>query len=568
MGAYATIWGETMSTGFGSNTNSPLAKADFYNIASAAIDAGKSLPQLLIEVSRSNGSMPAFTNMGRTLSHADLERLSGQLAGYLRGSLGLQPGQRVAIMLPNLLQFPVAVLGVLRADLVAVLVNPMYTARELRHQLSDSGAVVLIVIDNFGKVAAEALEGTAVQQVITTRVGDMLGLPKSLIVDFTLKYVKKLIPDFHIEGAVRWPTALALGANQPAVESKAKAEDLAQLQYTGGTTGVSKGAALSHTALMANVGACEQWLGRALDPAREIGLICLPLYHIAAYTNMLYAWVHGLHGVLITNPRDIPGLIKSFRQYRPSIYSGVNTLYDALLNAPEFSTLDFSNLKLCIQGGTALRRGTAERWKEVTGRDVVEMYGLSETAAGITVNRWDGPNPVGSIGLPLPGVEVSLRNEAGEEVPIGEPGELCVRGLQVTTGYWQRDDETEQAFFADGWFRTGDIAKRGEGGYLFLLDRRKDMILVSGFNVFPNEIEDVVSLHPGVLEAAAIGVPDEKTGEAVKLVVVRKDPALTADDVRAHCREQLTGYKQPRLIEFRDSLPKSAVGKILRRELR
>ncbi len=557
-----------MSTGFGSNTQSPLAQADFESVASAAIDAGKSLPQMLIEVSRRFGSHPAFTNMGRTLSHADLDRLSAQLAGYLRGDLGLEPGERVAIMMPNLLQFPVAVLGVLRADLVAVLVNPMYTTRELRHQLADSGASVLIVVDNFGKVAGASLEGTAVRQVITTRVGDMLGFPRSLLVDFTLKYVKKVIPPFAIAGAVRWPQALALGAKRPLIEPQAGADEVAQLQYTGGTTGVSKGAALSHTALMANVGACEQWLGRALDPQREVGLICLPLYHIAAYTNMLYTWVHGLHGVLITNPRDIPGLINTFKEYRPTLFSGVTTLYDALLNAAEFNQLDFSNLKLCIQGGTALRRATAESWKSLTGIEVVEMYGLSETAAGITVNRWDRPNPVGSIGLPMPDVDLSLRDEDGKEVPIGEPGELCVRGPQVTSGYWQRPEESTQAFFADGWFRTGDIAKRGEDGYLFLLDRRKDMILVSGFNVFPNEIEDVVAMHPGVLEAAAIGVPNEKTGEAVKLVVVRKDPALTEDDLRAHCRQMLTGYKQPRTILFIDSLPKSAVGKVLRRELR
>ena len=557
-----------MSTRFGSNTDSPLVQADFDNVASAAIDAGKSLPQMLIEVSKRFGSRPAFSNMGKTLSHADLDRLSAQLAGYLRGELKLEAGERVAVMMPNLLQFPVAVLGILRADLVAVLVNPMYTARELKHQLSDSGASVLIVVDNFGKVAADALDGTAVRQVITTRIGDMLGFPKSLLVNFMLKHVKKMIPAFSIPGAVRWPSALAAGARHSPGEPAAAPTEVAQLQYTGGTTGVSKGAALSHTALMANVGACEQWLGRCLDPDREVGLICLPLYHIAAYTNMLYAWAHGLHGVLITNPRDIPGLIETFKQYRPSIFSGVTTLFDALLNAPDFAQLDFSNLKLSIQGGTALRRATAERWEQVTGCTVVEMYGLSETAAGITVNRWDGPNPVGSIGLPLPGVELSLRDEEGNEVTIGEPGELCVRGLQVTSGYWQRPDETQSAFFADGWFRTGDIAKRGEGGYLFLLDRRKDMILVSGFNVFPNEIEDVVAMHPGVLEAAAIGVPSEKTGEAVKLVVVRRDPALTEDDVRAHCREMLTGYKQPKIVQFIDTLPKSPVGKVLRRELR
>jgi long-chain acyl-CoA synthetase len=557
-----------MTQPFGRNTPSPLAKDDFENIASSAIDTGQSLPQMLIDVCQRRARQPAFTHMGKTLSYADIDRLSADLASYLRGELGLKPGDRVAVMLPNLLQFPIAVLGILRADLVSVLVNPLYTARELRHQLRDSGASALIVIENFGAVAAEALDETAVKHVITTRVGDLLSWPKSTIVNFTLKHVKKLIPEFSIPGSVGWSEALSHGSNQPRVTPQAAATDVAQLQYTGGTTGVSKGAALSHIALMANVAACEQWLGRALNPSKEIGLICLPLYHIAAFTNMMYAWTHGLHGVLITNPRDIPGLVTSFRQYKPSIFSGVNTLYDALLNSPDFAALDFSTLKLCIQGGTALRRATAERWKQVTGREVVEMYGLSETSAGITVNRWDAPNPAGSIGLPLPDVDISLRDEQGEAVPIGEPGELCVRGPQVTSGYWQRPEETEDAFFEGGWFRTGDIAKRGEGGYLFLLDRRKDMILVSGFNVFPNEIEDVVAMHPGVLEAAAVGIPDEKTGEAVKLVVVRKDPALTEEALRAHCREMLTGYKQPKRIEFRDSLPKTPVGKILRRELR
>jgi len=549
-------------------TKSHLAQPDFNNVATQAIDDGLTLPRMLIEAGERYLHKPAFTNLDHTLSFAEVDRLSADLAACLRGALGLAAGDRVAIMLPNLLQFPVALLGVLRADLIAVLVNPMYTPRELRHQLADSGARVLIVLDNFGHVAAEALEGTAVTQVITTRVGDMLPWPKSLIVDLTLKYRKKLIPPFSIPGAVRWPKALAMGARLPRVQAQAKAGDVAQLQYTGGTTGVSKGAALSHTALMANVSAGEQWLGRALDTERDVSLISLPLYHIAAYTNMLYTWAQGIHGVLVTNPRDIPGLVATMDKYRPAVFSGVNTLYDALLNSPDFAKRDFTHLKLCVQGGTALRRATAERWKAATGHDVVEMYGLSETSAGITVNRWDAPNPVGSIGMPWPGVEVSLRDLEGVEVPPGEPGELCVRGLQVTSGYWQRDEETAQAFFPGGWFKTGDIARSDEQGYLFLLDRRKDMILVSGFNVFPNEIEDVVAMHEGVLEAAAVGIPDEKCGEAVKLVVVRKDPGLTEEVLRAHCRKLLTGYKQPSVIEFRDSLPKSAVGKVLRRELR
>jgi long-chain acyl-CoA synthetase len=480
----------------------------------------------------------------------------------------LDAGDRVAIMLPNLLQFPVALLGVLRADLVAVLVNPMYTARELRHQLKDSGTTVLVVLDNFGAVAAEALADTAVKHVLTTRVGDLLPWPKSLLVDFMLKRVKKAIPPFHIAGAIRWPAAMTQGARLPRVESRAKASDIAQLQYTGGTTGLSKGAVLAHSALVANVAAGEQVFGRALDPNTDVALICLPLYHIAAYTNLLFTMVHGYHAVLVTNPRDIPSLVAAIRESRPALFSAVNTLYDALLNSKEFTALDLSHLKLCLQGGTALRRATAERWKALTGLDVVEGYGLSETSAAVTYNRWDGPNPVGSIGMALPEVEISLRDENGFEVPLGEPGELCVRGPQVTTGYWQQPGETRQAFFEGGWFRTGDIARADAQGYLFLLDRRKDMILVSGFNVFPNEIEDVVALHPGVLESAVVGVPDEKCGEAVRLVVVRRDPALTEDDLRAHCRKNLTGYKQPKLIEFRDSLPKSAVGKILRRELR
>lgn len=555
---------------FGNNVSSVLAQPDFHNVASDAFDRGQTLPQMLIDACRRHAERPAFTNLGHTLSFAEVERMSDDLASYLRNGLRLEAGERVAIMLPNLLQYPVAVLGTLRADLVAVLVNPLYTARELRHQLADSGAAALIVLDNFGSVAAEALEGqgTAVRHVITTRVGDMLPWPKSLLVDTVLKHVKKMIPPFHIDGALRWPKALAEGKRLPRVQAKAKASDTAQLQYTGGTTGVSKGAVLAHTALIANVASAEQCFGHCLDPEKDVVMICLPMYHIAAYSNLTFDMAHGFHSVLVTNPRDIPALVATFDKVKPAFFSGVNTLYDALLNSPDFANLDFSNLKLCLQGGTALRRGTAERWKALTGKDVVEGYGLSETSAAITYNRWDAPNPVGSIGLSLADVEISLRDEEGNPVPVGEPGEICARGPHMTTGYWQRPAETRDAFFDGGWFRTGDIAKVDEQGYYFLLDRRKDMILVSGFNVFPNEVEDVVSMHPGVLEAAVVGMPDEKCGEAVRLIVVRKDPDLSEDDLRAHCRKYLTGYKQPTRIEFRDNLPKTAVGKILRRELR
>jgi long-chain acyl-CoA synthetase len=553
---------------FGSNKPSVLAQAEFPNIASQAFDAGQSLPQLLIAACERYGERPAVSNLGCRLSFNDINRLSADFAAYLRHGLGLAPGERVAIMLPNLLQYPVAVLGVLRADLVAVLVNPMYTARELRHQLADSGASVLLVLENFGAVAAEALPGTAVKHVLTTRVGDHLPWPKSLVVNTVIKHVKKMVPPFSIPGAVRWPAALAEGKRHPRVVSQAKASDTAQLQYTGGTTGLSKGAVLAHSALVANVAAAEQCFGYVMDPATDVIVICLPVYHIAAYTNLVFTLVHGYHAVLVTNPRDIPGLIATLDKEKPAFFSGVNTLYDALMNHPDFTKIDLSGLKLCLQGGTALRRATAERWKQLTGKDVVEGYGLSETSAAITYNRWNAPNPVGAIGLALAEVEISLRDEEGREVPQGEPGELCARGPQMTTGYWQQEEETRNAFFEGGWFRTGDIARVDEHGYYFLLDRRKDMILVSGFNVFPNEVEDVVAMHPGVLEAAVVGVPDEKCGEAVRLVVVRRDPALTEADLRAHCRQHLTGYKQPKLVEFRDSLPKSAVGKILRRELR
>lgn len=553
---------------FGKHVPSALSRADFPNVASAAFDSGQTLPQMLIDACRRHAGRAAFSNLGHSLSFGEVDRLSGLLASHLREGLGLASGERVAIMLPNLLQFPVAVLGVLRADLVAVLVNPLYTARELHHQLVDSAAAALIVLDNFGAVAAEALEGTTVRHVVTTRVGDMLPWPKSLLVDAVLKHVRKMIPPFHIDGAIRWPRALSEGRRLPAVQSCASATDTAQLQYTGGTTGLSKGAVLPHSALVANVASAEQWLGHRLDPATDAVIVCLPMYHIAAYSNALYNMAHGLHSVLVTNPRDIPGLVATFARVRPAAFAGVNTLYDALLNSPDFARLDLSALKLCLQGGTALRSGTAERWKALTGMAVVEGYGLSETSAAITFNRWDADNPAGSIGLPLAEVEITLRESDGRVVADGEPGELCTRGPHITTGYWQQPGETREAFFEGGWFRTGDIARVDENGYYFLLDRRKDMILVSGFNVFPNEVEDVVAMHPGVLEAGVVGMPDEKTGEAVRLVVVRRDPALSEEDVRAHCRRHLTAYKQPKQVEFRDSLPKTAVGKVLRRELR
>jgi len=557
-----------MDKSSGSHATSAQTLLDSSRVAGDAFDSGQTLHELLLDACRRHADRPAFSNLGKTLSFADVERLSSDLASYLRHGLGLASGERVALMMPNLLQFPVAVLGVLRADLILVTVNPLYTARELHHQLVDSGAAVLIVLDNFGSVAAEALDGTAVRHVITTRVGDMLPWPKSLLVDTVLKYVKKMVPPFRIDSAVRWTRALAEGSRQPRVQSHAVASDTAQLQYTGGTTGLSKGAVLPHRALVANVASNEAWFSSFIDAERDVALVCLPMYHIASYSNLTLNITLGIHSVLVTNPRDIPALITTFNQVRPAVFAGINTLLDAMLNSPDFAKLDFSNLKLCLQGGTALRHATAERWKAVTGINMVEGYGLSETSAAITFNRWDVPNPVGSIGLPMARVEITLRDGEGQLAAAGEQGELCARGPHVTTGYWQQPEETRDAFFDDGWFRTGDIARVDEQGYYFLLDRRKDMILVSGFNVFPNEIEDVVAMHPGVLEAGVVGVPDERAGEAVRLVVVRKDPTLSEEDLRAHCRQHLTGYKQPKHVEFRDALPKTSVGKVLRRELR
>ena len=547
---------------------SPLSRPDFHDRATQAIAAGQTLPQLLLSACAERADEVVLHSLGRDFRYRELDADSAALAAFLRHRLNLMPGARVALMVPNLLQFPVAALGVMRADLVLVPVNPLYTARELAHQLKDSGAEVLIVLEQFAAVAEQALPGTAVRKVILTRVGDMLPWPKSMVVNFLLKHVKKLVPAHGLRDTHGWPAVLADGRTLPRVETRAQPTAIVQLQYTGGTTGLSKGAALSHQALMANVAGIEQWLGTCLKPGQDIGLIALPLYHIAAFSNFLYGVSHGIRGILIVNARDIPALVDAYAKHRPAVFTGVNTLYDAVLNHPKFASLDHSRLKLSVQGGTALRRRTAEQWQHVTGCRVAEMYGLSETCGGITANRWDADNPVGTIGQPLVGVQVCLFDEQGQPVAAGESGELCVRGAPMLLEYWGHPDETRKAFFDGGWFRTGDIAKQDAQGYLFLLDRRKDMILVSGFNVFPNEIEDTVALHPGVLEAAAIAVPDDKTGEAVKLFVVRRDPALTEDTLRAHCRAQLTGYKQPRWIEFRDSLPKSAVGKVLRRELR
>ncbi|NCT71287.1 MAG: long-chain fatty acid--CoA ligase [Xanthomonadaceae bacterium] len=512
---------------------------------------------------------PAFRNFGKTLTYGEVDALSRQFAAYLLGELKLKKGDRVAIMMPNCLQYPIAIFGVLRAGLTVVNVNPMYTPRELKHQLVDSGASVLLVVDNFGKTAQEALAGTQVKQVVTTALGDMVGFPKGAIVNFVLKYVKKMVPDYDIPGAVRFKDTLTLGQLHTLPEVDIDSGDIAFLQYTGGTTGVAKGAMLTHRNLVANMQQAGVWVGTGLDYGNEVIITALPLYHIFALTaNCLVFMKLGGLNHLITNPRDMPGFVKELKATRFTAITGVNTLFNGLLNTPGFDEVDFSNLKMTLGGGMAVQRAVAEKWKKVTGVTLVEAYGLTETSPAACINPMDLHDYNGAIGLPVPSTDACLKDDDGNVVPVGEVGELCIKGPQVMKGYWQRPEETANVMDADGWLHTGDMAKMDENGFFYIVDRKKDMILVSGFNVYPNEVEDVIAGLDGVLEVAAIGVPDEKSGEAVKVFIVKKDPALTAEQVKAFCRDNLTGYKQPRHIEFRTELPKTNVGKILRKELR
>ena len=537
----------------------------------AAIDVGE-YPSIIAVLDRANADYrdrPAFSNFGKALTFADVDRLSRQFAAYLLGELQLKKGDRVAIMLPNCLQYPVAIFGVLRAGLTVVNVNPMYTARELRHQLEDSGAKAILVLDNFGDTVQEVLDHLPGVRAITSGLGDMLGFPKGSIVNFVLKYVKKMVPDYRIEGAVRFRDALTLGQMHPLPEVAIGHDDIAFLQYTGGTTGVAKGAMLTHANMIANMQQVGAWITTQLERGNEVAIAALPLYHIFSLTACAMVFMRiGAHVVLVTNPRDMPEFVKILKSAPFSILPGVNTLFNGLLNTPGFEQLDFSHLKVTLGGGMAVQRAVAEKWKQVTGCTLAEAYGLTETSPGVCINPLDLKDYNGSIGLPLPSTDVCVKDDAGKVLATGEIGELCVKGPQVMKGYWQRPEETAKVIDGDGWLHTGDMARMDDRGYFYIVDRKKDMILVSGFNVYPNEIEDVVAMMPGVLEVAAIGVPDDKSGEAVKVFIVRKDPALTADQVKAFCRENLTGYKLPRYIEFRDSLPKSNVGKILRKELR
>ena len=513
---------------------------------------------------------PAYTNMGKTLTYGDIDRLSSQFAAYLLNDLKLKKGDRVAIMLPNVLQYPIVVFGILRAGLTVVNTNPLYTARELKHQLSDSGASAIVVLDNFAATLAEVLPQTpGVKHVVTSALGDMLGFPKSLITNLVVRHVKKMVPAYRIDNEVRFNDALTLGGLGKLPKVDVGHDDIAFLQYTGGTTGVAKGAMLTHRNMVANMLQAAAWLGTNLRAGEEVVVTAIPLYHIFALTAncLVFMQIGGL-SLLITNPRDMPGFVKELAKVPFSVITGVNTLFNGLLNTPGFDQLDFSHMRLTLGGGMAVQRTVAEKWKKVTKCTLVEAYGLTETSPSVCVNPLDLPEYNASIGLPISSTNVCIQDDNGNTLAQGEVGELCVKGPQVMKGYWQRDDETAKVISPDGWLHTGDIAKMDAKGYFYIVDRKKDMILVSGFNVYPNEIEDVVAACPGVLEVAAVGVPDEKSGEAVKVVVVRKDPNLTAATIKEYCRANLTGYKLPKIIEFRDSLPKTNVGKILRRELR
>ena len=513
------------------------------------------------------GPRPAYTCMGRSITFADLNAASAAFGAFLQGR-GLKKGARVALMLPNVLQYPVCLFGVLRAGYTVVNTNPLYTPRELEHQLSDSGAEMLVVVENFAHTVQEVVLRTPVKQIVVTSIGGMLGW-KGPLVDFMLRHVKKMIPEWNLPGSMTLTAALAEGRRRKLEHVPITHDDIAFLQYTGGTTGVAKGAMLLHRNIVANLLQSSAWVKPFLGVERHVIVTPLPLYHIFSLTaNCLVFMTLGAENVLITNPRDIPGFVKEMRRHRFTAFTGVNTLFNALLNNPAFAKLDFSSLRLTLGGGMAVQKAVAERWKQVTGVPLIEAYGLTETSPAATINPLDLPAYNGAIGLPIPSTDVVLRDDAGHGVAIGQPGEICIRGPQVMAGYWQHPDETAKVLDADGWLATGDVGVMDDRGFVRIVDRKKDMILVSGFNVYPNEIEAVVVMHPGVLECAAIGVPDAKSGEAVKLFVVRKDPELTAETLLAHCRVHLTGYKSPREVEFRTELPKSNVGKILRRELR
>ncbi|WP_145519171.1 long-chain-fatty-acid--CoA ligase FadD [Yersinia mollaretii] len=531
-------------------------------------DRYSSLVEMFENAALRYADQPAFINMGEVMTFRKLEERSRAFAAYLQQGLGLQKGDRVALMMPNLLQYPIALFGILRAGMVVVNVNPLYTPRELEHQLNDSGAAAIVIVSNFAHTLEKVVFKTQVKHVILTRMGDQLSTAKGTLVNFVVKYIKRLVPKYYLPDAISFRTALQKGRRLQYVKPDVINTDMAFLQYTGGTTGVAKGAMLTHRNMQSNLEQAKAAYAPLLQPGHELVVTALPLYHIFALTmNCLLFIELGGRSLLITNPRDIPGMVKELSHYPFTAMTGVNTLFNALLNNEEFTKLDFSTLRLSVGGGMPVQQAVAERWEKLTGKHLLEGYGLTECSPLVTGNPYDLKHYSGSIGLPVPSTDVRLVDDDGRDVGFGEPGELWVRGPQVMLGYWQRPEATDEVL-KEGWLATGDIATLDEQGFLRIVDRKKDMILVSGFNVYPNEIEDVVALHPKVLESAVIGVPNGVAGEAVKLFVVKKDATLTQEELLTHCRRYLTGYKVPKIVEFRDELPKSNVGKILRRELR
>lgn len=532
-------------------------------------DRYSSLMELLENSMARNADRPAFINMGETMTFRQLDERSRAFAAYLQHQLKLQKGDRVALMMPNLLQYPVALFGILRAGMVVVNINPLYTPRELEHQLNDSGASAMVIVSNFAHTLEKVVFNTPVKHVILTRMGDQLSAAKGTLVNFVVKYIKRLVPKYYLPDAISFRSVLQQGKQMPYVRPELDRGDLAFLQYTGGTSGVSKGAMLTHRNLLANLTQIRAAYGSLLHEGNDLVVTALPLYHIfALLVNCLLFIEMGGQNLLITNPRDIPGMVKELARHPFTVFSGVNTLFNALLNNDDFHRLDFSTLHLSVGGGAPVQQTVAERWEKLTGNHLLEGYGLTESSPLVTGNPYDTEQYTGSVGLPIPSTEVRIVDEQGNDVALGDAGELWIRGPQVMKGYWNQPDETA-AVLKDGWLATGDIVTSDAQGFLQIVDRKKDMILVSGFNVYPNEIEDVIVRHPDVIEAAAVGVPNELSGEAVKVFVVRRPgSALNADALIAHCRRYLTGYKVPRQFEFRDELPKSNVGKILRRELR
>ena len=535
-------------------------------------DQYTSLVHMLDESFQKYAQNNAYVCMDKFLTYAELDACSKKLAGWLQ-SRGMAKGARVAVMMPNVLQYPIAIAAILRAGYTVVNVNPLYTPRELEHQLKDSGSEAIIVLENFAHTLEQVLKNTPVRHIVVASMGEMLGGAKGMLVNFVVRNVKKMVPDFALPNMVRFKEALAQGGKMPFTPATLTANDIAFLQYTGGTTGVSKGATLTHRNVIANVLQTEAWSQPAMtEPpvAAFPTIVCaLPLYHIFALTACaMWGMRVGALNILIPNPRDIPGFIKELGKYQITMLPAVNTLYNALVNHPDFARLDFSSLKISNGGGMAVQKAVSDKWKLVTGRAIIEGYGLSETSPVATCNRADEKDFTGTIGLPVPSTDIAILDDDGKPVPVGEPGEIAIRGPQVMAGYWNRPDETAKVMTADGFFKSGDVGIMDERGYVKIVDRKKDMILVSGFNVYPNELEGVIASHPGVLECAIVGVPDEHSGEAVKAFVVRKDPNLTEAALMDYCKQQFTAYKKPKYIEFRDELPKTNVGKILRRALR